>query len=91
MDKGEIAVKFHGSLARFIAGMLHEAADKYRVGHIGLSGGVMQNMLFSRLVMGELHKFSLAPMPFGAIPVGDGGLSLGQAWFGQRLRANGKI
>lgn len=91
VDKGEIAVKFHGSLARSIAGMLHEAAEKYRVGNIGLSGGVMQNMLFSRLVMRELHKFSLAPLPFGAIPVGDGGLSLGQAWFGQRLRANGKI
>jgi hydrogenase maturation protein HypF len=43
-----------------------------------LCGGVYQNRILSRMTQRELRRRGLVPVPPAAIPVGDGGLALGQ-------------
>ncbi|TDQ56995.1 hydrogenase maturation carbamoyltransferase HypF [Mesocricetibacter intestinalis] len=71
------AFAFHYALAEGFAELARRQAEKYHCRTIVLSGGVMHNQLLRRLLKQQLRDFNL--LSAQAFPMGDGGLSLGQA------------
>lgn len=72
-----LAFAFHYALAQGLAELAHNMAQQYQCERIVLSGGVWHNQLLRRLckqALADLQVFSAH-----AYPMGDGGLSLGQA------------
>lgn len=82
---GAIAASFQSGLADGLARMAAGAARETGCRKIGLSGGCLQNESFAGRLCASLAAAGLEPLVHGLVPPGDGGLSLGQAFFGQRL------
>jgi hydrogenase maturation protein HypF len=74
----DLALAFHQALADALvlcAVRVREAGGPH---HVALCGGVFHNILLTRACSEGLRAAGLEPILPGAIPVGDGGLSLGQ-------------
>ena len=71
------AFAFHYALAQGFAELATNQARKYQCSTIVLSGGVMHNQLLRRLLKENLSEFHV--LSAHKLPMGDGGLSLGQA------------
>lgn len=71
------AFAFHYALAQGFAELATSQARKYQCRTIVLSGGVMHNQLLRRLLKENLSEFHV--LSAHKLPMGDGGLSLGQA------------
>ncbi len=71
------AFAFHYALAQGFAELAANQARKYQCRTIVLSGGVMHNQLLRRLLKENLSEFHV--LSAHKLPMGDGGLSLGQA------------
>ena len=71
------AFAFHYALAQGFAELATSQARKYQCRTIALSGGVMHNQLLRRLLKENLSEFHV--LSAHKLPMGDGGLSLGQA------------
>ena len=71
------AFAFHYALAQGFAELAANQARKHRCRTIVLSGGVMHNQLLRRLLKENLSEFHV--LSAHKLPMGDGGLSLGQA------------
>jgi hydrogenase maturation protein HypF len=82
-----MARRFHASLIVGLADMAARLAKKHGVTHVGLSGGVMQNLTFAEELPAELEALGLVPLTHKLLPPNDGCISLGQAAYGQRLLA----
>lgn len=91
LEIGEIAAAFHVSVARAFVACAENLARKYGIKKIGLTGGVFQNALMAKIFPEMLLDAGLEPLMHVELPPGDGGLALGQAFFGQRLLATGKL
>ncbi|HEV3341049.1 MAG TPA: carbamoyltransferase HypF, partial [Pirellulales bacterium] len=79
-DPAEIAAAFHAALADATVETVGLLSREHGVGLVAFSGGVFQNDLLWQLVSGRLEGFpSLRPITNSAVPVNDGGISLGQA------------
>ena len=68
---------FHYALAQGFAELAANQARKHQCRTIVLSGGVMHNQLLRRLLKENLSEFHV--LSAHKLPMGDGGLSLGQA------------
>ena len=74
------AYAFHYALADGFANLAQRLAAQHQIKTIVLSGGVMHNRLFRNLLLKKLNGLTvLYPK---SLPMGDGGLSLGQAIIG---------
>lgn len=74
---------FHYLLAESLGDIALQAADKYNVDTIVLSGGVFNNTLLKQLFKKKLNnKNILTPK---LLPIGDGGIALGQALIATHL------
>lgn len=71
------AFAFHYALAQGFAELAANQAHKHQCCTIVLSGGVMHNQLLRRLLKETLCEFRV--LSAHKLPMGDGGLSLGQA------------
>ena len=71
------AFAFHNALAQGFAELATNQARKHQCSTIVLSGGVMHNQLLRRLLKQNLCEFHV--LSAHKLPMGDGGLSLGQA------------
>jgi len=71
------AFAFHYSLAQGFAELATNQARQHQCRTIVLSGGVMHNQLIRRLLKENLSEFHV--LSAHKLPMGDGGLSLGQA------------
>jgi len=71
------AFTFHYALAQGFAELAANQARQYQCRTIVLSGGVMHNQLLRRLLKENLSEFHV--LSAHKLPMGDGGLSLGQA------------
>ena len=89
-DTGEIAARFHASLAAGFADMAARAAEKLGPRQVGLSGGSLQNLILANWLQAELKARGLTPLTHEQVPPGDGGLALGQAVWGGRMLARGR-
>ncbi len=71
------AFAFHYALAQGFAELAANQAHQHQCRTIVLSGGVMHNQLLRRLLKENLNEFHV--LSAHNLPMGDGGLSLGQA------------
>ncbi len=81
----EASRAFHAALAEGFADMALRAAERNNARHIALSGGVMQNVCFARLLPRLLRRRGLEPVSHAELPPHDGGLSAGQALWGRAV------
>jgi len=74
---------FHYSLAEGFAHLARQQAQRHHCKTIVLSGGVWHNQLLRRLIKEHLAEFKV--LSTHQFPMGDGGLSLGQAVIAAQL------
>ena len=74
---GELAFRFHLTLADMLASTCGQARDKSD--RVALSGGVFQNVLLARLLVPRLAEQGFEVLQHRRVPCNDGGISLGQA------------
>lgn len=90
LDKGTppatIAARFHQAIASATVDIcLHlrsasrESLGEVELGTVGLTGGVFQNMVLTRLVQDGLERAGFQVLTHQTVPPNDGGLALGQA------------
>lgn len=78
-DRKEMAFDFHYSLAKSCAKLAKTISQKYGIEMVVLTGGVMQNRLFSELLRDELKANGLSYIQNRLFPANDGSIALGQA------------
>lgn len=84
-----ISRRFHLSLARALCRWVQAGAEETGVRHVGLSGGVMQNLTLSRLLVSNLSQAAFNVLTHKSLPPNDACISLGQAVFGRELLRHG--
>ena len=80
------AFAFHYALAQGFAELAANQARQHQYRTIVLSGGVMHNQLLRRLLKENLSEFHV--LSAHKLPMGDGGLSLGQAVIAMHRQAD---
>jgi len=78
--KRTVAGKFHATLTRAIVDACADLSRILDIKTVALSGGVFQNRILLESVRQGLIDGGLNPLSNQAVPVNDGGISLGQAW-----------
>ncbi|HQO78466.1 MAG TPA: carbamoyltransferase HypF, partial [Thermodesulfobacteriota bacterium] len=76
VSAGEIALRFHHTVALMIAEMCSRLSQETGIEAVALSGGVFQNRLLTGLVRRLLQQRGLAVYTHQHVPCNDGGLSL---------------
>ncbi|GAA2794581.1 carbamoyltransferase HypF [Crossiella cryophila] len=76
---GEVAARFHSTVAEVSAAMLAKAARRTGVWRICLGGSVFQNRLLTETLLDLLAEGGYQACVGSLAPVNDGGLSYGQA------------
>ncbi len=77
-----ISAKFHNSLARAVLLISLGMQKKLNIKNVALSGGVFQNNYLLAKSFKLLKKHGFKPYSNFKVPVNDGGISLGQAYYG---------
>ena len=80
-QRAQAAADFHRTLARGLAEMTRQAAD--RIGYEGplaLSGGCIANRLLTRALRFDLIERGFDVLIPNTVPPGDAGIAFGQAW-----------
>jgi hydrogenase maturation protein HypF len=72
------AAGFHAALAGLIAGLVDRLAAEHDFDAVGLTGGVFQNALLSRLAVEAIERAGYAALLPERVPVNDAGISYGQ-------------
>ena len=78
-DKADLAYSAHAYLARGLATMAIENAQRNHVKTVGFSGGAACNGILAHLMRKSVEAAGLRFLVHVAVPAGDGGLSFGQA------------
>ncbi len=78
----DIAARFHRGVARLIARACVLARSRTGITTAGLTGGVFQNTLLTRLTREALEEEGFPVLVHRIVPPNDGGLALGQAAIG---------
>jgi len=74
-----ISAGFHRTLAEICVQVCLRISSQTELRKVALSGGVFQNRLLLKQVVGSLQSAGLAPLIHTQVPCNDGGISLGQA------------
>jgi hydrogenase maturation protein HypF len=85
---GAVASRFHAALSAATVEALVCVASSEGCDLVVLSGGVFQNRRLLEAVMAGLHAAGLRAITPERLPVGDGGISYGQAAVAARLMAS---
>jgi hydrogenase maturation protein HypF len=80
-DLESLALLFHEAIAAAAARGAERMRDVTGTDDIALSGGVFQNALLLELLIPVLEEMGFSVFTNSAVPPGDGGISLGQAYF----------
>lgn len=81
ISKGLISFKFHNTLAFIVLDISMDHKISKKIKNIALSGGVFQNNYLLRLCYALLSNNNFNVYTNLKVPVNDGGISLGQAYF----------
>jgi hydrogenase maturation protein HypF len=76
---GEIAAKFHNTVAAAVAQVCGCIRSERNLGTVALSGGVFQNVLLLTRTVEALRAQHFIVLTNSLVPPNDGGLALGQA------------
>ncbi len=79
--KGDLAFQFHLAVTRATIEGVLRMKEKTGLNRIALSGGVFQNLILRELIREELESNNFEIFFNVNIPPGDGGISVGQAYF----------
>jgi hydrogenase maturation protein HypF len=74
-----IAARFHHGVAALVEAGCLLTRERHGLDTVALSGGVFQNLLLLRAVVGRLQARGFRVLLHSRIPCNDGGISLGQA------------
>ena len=88
-DAALLAALFHRELAGAWEAAVVRAAERTSLDTVVLSGGVFCNAVLTDQLSRRLRRHGLRVLRHGAVPPGDGGLSLGQAAVASARRAAG--
>lgn len=80
-SRRNLAYSAHIYLARGLASYAVEKALELGVEHVGFTGGVAFNTIFSREIKRIIEENGLRFLRHRVVPPGDGGLSLGQVYY----------
>ena len=72
------AAGFHAAMAGLVGNIIDAMAARHEFRAVGLTGGVFQNALLSRLAIEEIRRRGLEPLLPATIPVNDAGIAYGQ-------------
>jgi len=89
-EVASLALGFHAAVAQVVARVSRELGARYHTGQVALSGGVFQNTVLTEKTLGLLRKDGFKVYINQSVPPNDGGISLGQAYLGQRSADFGK-
>lgn len=84
-EPANVAFMFHELLSQDIARLCVDAASRYQINIVCLTGGCFQNGLLLSLVTEKLRRHDLRVATHARVPPNDGGISLGQAAVGAWL------
>lgn len=90
-DPDALAASFHETLAYGFARLASQSARELGTRKVACSGGVLQNTIMASSLERHLRQAGLEPLFQCHLPPGDGGLSLGQAFWGRTLAIKGKL
>jgi hydrogenase maturation protein HypF len=90
IPKGLLAKAFHHSVAEAVRVAAQVYAKEYNCTDIALSGGCFANRLLLRLCRERLESAGLTVYRNEKVPVGDGGIALGQAFVATRVEHQNK-
>jgi len=76
---GQIAARFHASLAAVITDACSRIRQRTDLGRVALSGGVFQNCCLLQAAVAGLERAGFEVYTHRQVPPNDGGLALGQA------------
>jgi hydrogenase maturation protein HypF len=82
LDAGTISAKFHNTIAYLICELAKTFRESNGIDKVVLSGGVFQNVLLLRHAFNLLKENGFRVFINFKVPVNDGGVSLGQAYYG---------
>lgn len=80
-----IARQFHIGLSEGLADLALAGAQQTGINTVALSGGVLQNKTITFLLSEALRRRGLIPIMPKNVPSGDGGISLGQAYWARMV------
>jgi hydrogenase maturation protein HypF len=80
VDPAAVAGRFHAGLAVAAAEAGERAARRHALEQVVLGGGVFHNDLLTRRLVADLERRGLRVFLPREVPVGDGGIALGQVW-----------
>jgi hydrogenase maturation protein HypF len=83
---GEVAGRFHRTLAAATLAVCRLIRVQTGVEDVVLAGGVFNNDLLLSDTSARLQSFGLKVHTAAAVPVGDGGLALGQVYVAGAIR-----
>jgi hydrogenase maturation protein HypF len=84
-DPSVMASRFHAGVAMMVAAVCQRLAAAHGFQHVGLSGGVFQNVHLLSLTRDALQQAGFACLCHRLVPPNDGGIALGQAWLAQQM------
>ena len=81
-DPGKLALIFTEALALITASDIYCHCTKNNIGTAALSGGCFQNLMFLKLVKDALTERSITVLTHSLVPANDGGIAVGQGYYG---------
>ena len=81
VSPNDLAYSAHAYLAKGLAEIAAEKALSTGIKVVGFSGGVAHNKIFTKILKEEIEKRGIRFLLHQKIPPGDGGISVGQAYY----------
>lgn len=84
-DAGQGAALFHATIAAGLAEWAMFAVDREKLAKMAVGGGCAANAILLDALRRRLTAAGIEVLEARAVPAGDGGLALGQAWVARRM------